>query len=129
MAAARRWAHEWYLGWNDLVDLQSLGHTVGGQGFSHESNLRLTPAQRREDLHRSDVVIRVWLGADIRPFSYPYGCFNDDIGSACRETGFAHAFTTQLLWVTRGANPLCLPRFDTIYVEAALEEELACHQR
>ena len=126
VGSMQRWAGEWYMGWDELVYLHSVGHTIGAHGYGHEPYLRLTPAQRRQDLRRIAAVLRGGLGADIRPFSYPYGSFDDDTCAACRETGFAHAFTTQRQWIDSDSDTHCLPRIDTIHVGKVLEEELAC---
>jgi len=123
-----RWARHWYLGWDDLVTMQSLGHTIGGHGFSHESYARLTAGQRRRDMRRVATVLRDGLGSDIRPFSYPYGSFDDDAAAQCQASGFPHAFTTQASCLTRTCSVLQLPRVDTIHVDAVLGEELACIQ-
>jgi hypothetical protein len=121
-----RWARRWYLGWDDLVRMESAGHTVGAHGFSHEPYTRMTPAQRREDMLKAADVLRSGLGPDIRPLSYPYGQFDSDTTVACRAAGFAHAFTTERDWITRGSDVFRLPRVDTIAVDAMLEQELAC---
>ena len=126
IGSSARWSRHWYLGWDDLAEMESLGHTIGGHGYSHEPYLRLTPNERREDMSRVARVLRDGLGADIRPFSYPYGSFDDETAVACRESGFVHAFTTESRWVTRGCDPLRLPRVDTIHVDTILKEESAC---
>ena len=123
-----RWARTWYLTWDQVVGLQSLGHTVGGHGYGHESYGRLSPEECRQDIHRAAAVLRSGLGADKRPFSYPYGSYNEDAVSACREAGFAHAFTTEQGWITQKSDPLALPRVDTMDVEAVLDEEVVCAQ-
>ncbi len=120
-----RWAQHWYLGWDELATMESLGHTIGGHGHDHEPYSRLTPAQRRDDVHRVAVLLRDGLGPDRRPFSYPYGQTDDGMCAACREAGFAHAFTTERRRVTRLDDVFSLPRVDTIDVEALLEEEEA----
>lgn len=123
IGSSARWARHWYLGWDDLVRMHSAGHTIGGHGFSHEPYGRLTPAEIRRDVIRSSLVLRRGLGADIRPFSYPYGSTSGPVYDACREAGFAQAFTTQRQWLTRRSGAMQLPRFDTIHVAAALRQE------
>ena len=123
-----RWARTWYLGWDDVVKLQTLGHTVGGHGHDHEPYSRLTPPGRRQDANRVASLIRAGIGAGIRPFSYPYGDCDEDTATVCREAGFAHGFTTQRGWITCDRDPLRLPRVDTIDVDAVLDEEFACAQ-
>ncbi len=128
VGASARWAPHWYLSWDDLAKMESLGHTVGGHGYRHEPYSRMTPAQHREDVRRTAAVLRGGLGPDIRPFSYPYGQCDEESCAACREAGFAHAFTTERRWVTRGSDVFRLPRVDTIDVEAVLEKEVSCPQ-
>ncbi len=121
-----RWAQHWYVSWEDLAEMQSLGHTIGGHGYSHEPYTRMSPEERRSDFHRIGSVLRNGLGPDIRPFSYPYGRFDAGTTGACRNEGFAQAFSTQAQWTDQGSDPFVLPRVDTIHLEAELESETAC---
>lgn len=126
IGSSLRWARNWYLNWEDLAAMQSLGHTIGGHGYSHDPLTRLTPPQQRDELKRVAVVLREGLGHDLRPLSYPYGIFNDDTVKACYDAGFAHAFTTQKRWAYRGEDVFRIPRFDTIDVSQVLEKEDLC---
>ncbi len=126
VGSAARWSQHWYLDWDDLTRMESLGHTIGGHGFSHEPYLRLTMAERHGDIRRVAKTLNDGLGKDIRPFSYPYGSFDDQTAGACRECGFVHAFTTVSRWVRDGDDPWRLPRVDTIHVDAAFEKEPTC---
>lgn len=128
VGSSKRWSREWYLTWDNLVEMQSLGHTIGGHGYTHESLARLTQAERRDDLRRSAAILRDGLGPDHRPLSYPYGRFDDATTDACRAAGFAHAFTTEKRWIDSGCDRLRLPRFDTIDVEKILPKEAVCQQ-
>ena len=123
-----RWSRNWYMKWDDIVRLEGLGHTIGGHGYGHEPYNRLNAAEGRRDIHRAAAVLRSGLGADVRPFSYPYGSFDENARAACREAGFAHAFATARGWITPRSDPYQLPRVDTIDVDAVLEEEFACIQ-
>ena len=126
IGSSARWARHWYLGWEDLVRMQAAGHTIGAHGYCHEPYTRLSPTERRQDLRRVAVVLRSGLGSDIRPLSYPYGQWDDDTRAACREAGFAHAFTTEKRWIIEGSDVFALPRVDTIDVGAVLEDEVEC---
>jgi peptidoglycan/xylan/chitin deacetylase (PgdA/CDA1 family) len=123
-----RWALHWYLTWDDLAGMQTAGHTIGGHAFAHEPYNRLTPAQRRDDLRRVAAVLRSGLGPDRRPFSYPYGRWDQDAGEACRDAGFVHGFTTERRLVRRSDSAFSLPRVDTVEVEAVLGQEVPCPQ-
>jgi peptidoglycan/xylan/chitin deacetylase (PgdA/CDA1 family) len=128
VGSSARWSKAWYLGWDDLVEMSALGHTVGAHGYTHEPLTRLALHERRQDLQRIAAVLRSGLGSDIRPVSYPYGQWDEDTCRACSEAGFAHAFTTQPHWITKASDALALPRVDTIKVDALLKEQVQCQQ-
>ena len=124
-----RWSRHWYLDWEDLVEMQTKGHTIGGHGHNHEPLSRLTPGELRHDMRKAAAVLNDGLGTDLRPFSYPYGDLTPDICEACRDAGFVHAFTTERGWATAECDPMHWPRIDTIYVETELKEKLPCMQQ
>ncbi len=120
------WAQAWYLGWDDIARMQELGHTIGGHGHRHEPYTHLTPSEQRRDMFEVAAVLRDGLGSGIRPFSYPYGCVDSETGAACKQAGFAHAFTTESRYIEPGTDPFQLPRIDTNQVNAALGQEHPC---
>ncbi|RME37688.1 MAG: polysaccharide deacetylase family protein, partial [Planctomycetota bacterium] len=122
VGSPRRWAKEWYLGWAELTSMQRMGHTIGGHGFLHEPYTNMSLMEARADLGRIATVLRAGLGPDRRPFSYPFGRFDRDIGRACKDAGFAEAFTTEEAWVRSRAPAHALPRVDTIRVGSFLPE-------
>lgn len=128
IGSTARWAQHWYMGWDQLVEMQSRGHTIGGHGYMHEPFSRMTQAQRCTDLKRSAEVLSAGLGADMRPFSYPLGRHDRASRQACRDAGFIQAFTTEANWVSRGVDTFQLPRVDTIGVTALLDGKTTCAQ-
>ncbi len=118
-----RWARHWYLGWDDVVKMQSAGHTIGGHGYTHNSYARLSPAAVRRDIARCALTLRDGLGPDMRPFSFPYGGIPESGAEKLAEAGFVHAFTTQSKFLEPGCDPLRIPRIDTIHVATRLNEE------
>lgn len=128
IGSASRWAKKWYMQWEQVKELESLGHTVGGHGFAHESYARLSEAEIRLDINRVEAVLRDGLGPDLRPFSYPYGGVTNMAQSLCAQAGFVHAFTTESRLLTKPVDPLALPRVDTIHIPAHLAKELPCPQ-
>jgi len=124
IGSSKRWARTWYLNWNHLAAMVSAGHTIGGHGYLHEPYTRLTRAQQRVDARRTAELLNEGLGPDLRPFSYPYGCYHDEALAAVTGAGFVQAFTTERRLLTRGDQALALPRVDTIHVDAQLGQEL-----
>ena len=110
------------------MKIQSLGHTIGGHGHVHEPYDRLTHEEIQKDVMQVAAVFRDGLGPDVRPFSYPYGSYNNHAVAACKKAGFVHGFTTHRGWTELHADPHRLPRIDTIDVYNVLREKLACHQ-
>ena len=128
VGSQKRWSRDWYLGWEDLVEMQSLGHSIGGHGDSHEPLTCLTPAQGRADIRQTARVLNDGLGPDIRPFSYPFGRYDEVTMASCSEAGFAACFTTEPHWIRSGTDARQLPRVDAMNVTAVLERDFACIQ-
>lgn len=124
IGSSKRWARTWYLDWNQLAEMTSAGHTIGGHGYLHEPYTRLTRAQQRVDARRTAELFDEGLGPDLRPFSYPYGCYHDEAVAAVAGAGFVQAFTTERRILASGDRAFALPRFDTIHVDAQLGQEL-----
>jgi hypothetical protein len=70
--------------------------------------------------------LREGLGADIRPFSYPFGDVTPAASEAISRAGFVQAFTTQQAWASPDADPLQVPRFDTIAIPLVSESKSCC---
>ncbi|MCH8149925.1 MAG: polysaccharide deacetylase family protein [Planctomycetes bacterium] len=126
VGSIKRWSRTWYLGWEDLVAMQALGHSIGGHGDSHEPITCLTTAQGRADIRQTACVLNDGLGPDIRPFSYPFGRYDEATMSSCREAGFAACFTTEPHRIRCDTDTRRLPRVDTMNVTAVLEKDFAC---
>lgn len=126
VGSTARWSRHWYLNWDDVARMQSLGHTVGGHGHAHVPFTRLSPDEVRIDIRKAGNILREGLGPEMRPFSFPYGSFCNSAVAACLDAGFAHAFATQSRWADGGCDPHRLPRVDTINVDLALKEVPLC---
>ncbi len=122
----RELARKWYLDGSALFALNAAGHTIGGHGFTHEPQARLSPREQLRDLSRSAAVLRSLLGPGERPLSYPFGSYNADVARHAAEVGFVQAFTTRPGWIRQGDRAFELHRVDTIAVDTFLEQELLC---
>lgn len=126
IGSTARWSRHWYLHWDDVAKMQSMGHTVGGHGHAHHPYTRLAADEVRVDVRKAGAILREGLGPELRPFSFPYGSFCNSAVEACVDAGFVHAFTTQSRWADAGCDPHRLPRVDTINVEVAMKEVASC---
>ena len=123
VGSTREFAKRWYSDWPQLADMQEAGHTIGGHGHLHEVYTRMTTEQQHKDLGRSASLLREVLGDRRRPFSYPYGGWNRQVGEMCKQAGFVQAFTTEPVWIGRADGDFRLGRCDTTAVDTFLEEE------
>ncbi|MCH8966538.1 MAG: polysaccharide deacetylase family protein [Planctomycetes bacterium] len=124
VGSSTEWSHRWYLGREDLATMQSLGHTIGGHGFDHDPYTRLALPDRIADLRCVADALREVLGPGARPFSYPFGRVDPKTTQACRNAGFAGAFTTEAHWIAQDGDVMRLPRIDTIHVTSVLTEAI-----
>ncbi len=123
-----RWSQHWYLSWDDLTALQSEGHTIGGHGYTHDPLAEMSLSDQWHDIQRISSMLHDGLGADRRPFSYPFGSFSDGTKDLVKQAGFAQAFSTKRNMVISGAGPYDLPRIDTIDVDAVMRKDQICPQ-
>ncbi len=126
IGSPRRWSQHWYLSWDDLSAMQSEGHTIGGHGFSHNPLAGMSLPDQWHDIKRSARLLHDGLGADQRPFSYPFGSFTQATTDLVQQAGFAQAFSTNRSLVASNAGLFDLPRVDTIDVDAVIHEIDLC---
>lgn len=126
VGSSAKWARQWYLAWNALTQMQSLGHSIGGHGYSHEPYSRLSPQQCIEDARKAVAILNQGLDPKPRPFSYPFGQTSDHARDAVKRAGFVHAFTTRSETASASAHPFDLPRVDTMHVRIARPEPTPC---
>ncbi len=119
VGSSARWARHWYLGWDDLVRMESAGHTIGGHGFQHEAYRRWDATAIEKDVRRVAAVLREGLGPEKRPFSFPFGSVPPRADEILSKADFVHAFTTEQAWANRQTAQHQIPRFDTIAVDEA----------
>lgn len=126
VGSSAEWWKKWYLSPAQVVELHHAGHTIGGHSYAHEPLARLTRAELEHDVHRSARALADLLGAAPRPFSYPFGSFNEDVIDVTRQAGFCAAVTTKSRAARADDEAFSLPRFDTIHLSAHLESEAPC---
>lgn len=119
-------ARRWYMSWDQVVDLQSRGHTIGGHGHRHEPLGRMAVAEQVRDFVHCHTLLTRHAGDRPRPFSYPFGGCNDDIARRCAFAGFANGFTTHRAWIGVTDDAHRLSRIDAVVAEGFVEKELAC---
>lgn len=79
-------AEEWKRLPPDLISIGS--HTV-----THPHLPSMSEKDARRELHESRVMLQELLNRDISTFSFPYGEYNDELITWCREVGYERVFT------------------------------------
>ncbi len=72
------------LSWEDIDELQSLGHEIGGHTFTHRNLGEISHQRVRDEVHQTFDVLEARSESPIH-FAWPYGKFSDVDASAVRE--------------------------------------------
>jgi peptidoglycan/xylan/chitin deacetylase (PgdA/CDA1 family) len=107
-------ATELYMTPQQVAELHSQGHVIGGHTTRHLGLSRQGPGERAADLEANLSMLRTQLGEDTRWFSFPFG---DDRNPAviddCRDHGVKYAFTMNRGHIVASSDVMALPRVDT----------------
>jgi peptidoglycan/xylan/chitin deacetylase (PgdA/CDA1 family) len=108
------------MAWDQLAALKATGlfdiesHTYWHPNFKIERK-RLKPAEFEEfvrsQLLKSRAVIEKHLALRPDLLAWPFGIYDDDLIRIARDCGFVAGFTIERRPVTRGDNPMALPRY------------------
>jgi peptidoglycan/xylan/chitin deacetylase (PgdA/CDA1 family) len=72
------------LSWEDIDELQSLGHEIGGHTFTHRNLGEISHQRVRDEVHKTFDVLEARSESSIH-FAWPYGKFSDIDASAVQE--------------------------------------------
>lgn len=98
--------------WCEVRGASRSGVTIGSHTVSHRNLSSLDQLGLREELERARAEIGAALGALPDEVAYPYGLHNVDVINAARHAGYTTGVTMQFGLVTRGQDPLALPRIN-----------------
>ncbi len=99
--------------WEEIRQLHSDGHEIGGHTLAHVNLTRCSQEERRRQIRGSKDAIEAALGSPIRLFSYPFGhlgTWDEDVCSEARAAGFDYALTAVPGTVGRDDNRWAVPR-------------------
>jgi peptidoglycan/xylan/chitin deacetylase (PgdA/CDA1 family) len=99
------------MSWDQLRELTAGGVTIGSQTASHPHMPRLSPAQNREQLSKSNARFQAELNMTPALFAYPYGEYGMDIEGLVAEMGFRAAFGQHSGVAYAGHDKYALPRW------------------
>ncbi|MCC6848711.1 MAG: polysaccharide deacetylase family protein [Deltaproteobacteria bacterium] len=98
---------------SEISELASHGIAIGSHALTHRSLARLPEETQRTEAERSRTVLESLTGRPVAAFAYPYGTradYDERTAATLRGAGYRLAFTSQHGAITRGSDPLSLPR-------------------
>ena len=99
-----------YMTWDNLFDLERSGMEIGSHTANHLPLTTLTPAQQRDELRLSKLMLE-WKGMKtIYSFSYPNGAYDDSIVAMLAEEDYLTAVTGEAGLNNTETNPYLLHR-------------------
>lgn len=115
-----------YMDWELLQKSQERGVEIGNHTHSHAYILNLPVAERydvfREELTKSQQMIKGHLGVLPETFAYPYGELDDAMKQIVKESGFKSAAAQNSGVIYTGTDPYKCPRFPMSEAYAAPEK-------
>lgn len=115
------------LTWDDLKEMQSLGHEIGSHTVTHADLGALTPDDARQELSESKRVLEGNLGQPVQFFAYPFGARHNcpaEYLPMIRELGYEAAFSCHGGVVTSHFRGQILPRLAMPYFRSLTHLEL-----
>jgi poly-beta-1,6-N-acetyl-D-glucosamine N-deacetylase len=103
--------------------------TIGCHSAHHLPLNKLSQAEQEQEISIAKQKLELWLGHEMRYFSYPKGMFDERTVGILRHLGFELAATTEERLICPGKNneldPLILPRYYVI--DDGYFSEAVCH--
>lgn len=103
---------EQFMNWDDVLDLQRQGWTIGSHGVAHLDLTRQPATHVERELADSKWAIESRLGQTCRHFSYTWGRYTPALQDAVKDAGYASAASGMHGPPTSNSDPYALPRID-----------------
>lgn len=85
-----------YVFWDDVLEMQRLGHEIGAHTLTHSDLTTLTTADMEREINLSRNYLLKNGIHSVNSFAYPYGAYNPAIQKLVREAGFTIARSADL---------------------------------
>ena len=83
-----------FMGWEEILQIHRLGHTVGSHSIGHHFLTEIPLAQAKDEIYNSKALIEERLGFPVQFFCYPAGRFNAAIQRMVEAARYKAAFAT-----------------------------------
>jgi len=101
--------------WSVVEQIAKSGISVGSHTVTHPRMSGLSEAEAEMEVSLSQAIIENRIGKAVDTFAYPYGDYTPAVRRVV-ERRFRWACGTQLSFVSRTSDPVCLPRIDAYYL-------------
>lgn len=108
---SKAFSNEFYLSYEDVLEIKSLGHTIGGHGH-YSYDLRFEDLDTIESEIFKMNAFLTNLMQDVKYYAYANGGYNEFVINKLSEFNFDLAFTTGHRLVQISDKPLEIPRID-----------------
>ncbi|MDN5363787.1 MAG: hypothetical protein PWQ91_848 [Eubacteriales bacterium] len=71
-----------------LQKIAAYGHEIGSHGYSHPHPTALSPQENREELIKTEKIIKKITGRKVKLFAPPYGEYNQEVLDVAAELGY-----------------------------------------
>jgi peptidoglycan/xylan/chitin deacetylase (PgdA/CDA1 family) len=115
------------LSWQDIGEMQQMGHEIGSHTVSHPDLGALAPAKVRREMADSKKTLEDRLQRPVRWFAYPFGGpsnFRPEYLPLARELGYEACFSALSGFIQPNMRGQILPREAMPYFRSLLNLEL-----
>lgn len=86
---------DWFASRDQLLEIQSAGHALGGHGFAHVPYDQLSAKDQAADMHRAQELMNREFGAMARTVAFPYGRYTSETIPIALGSGYTFCFTLE----------------------------------
>lgn len=97
-----------YLSWQQIQEMHNRHTEIGSHTMTHMALNELSPAERRQEIVDSKILLEQHLGTPVEFLAYPYGQFDTAIQEILREAGYRGACSGIAGFNLKGGNAYAL---------------------
>jgi peptidoglycan/xylan/chitin deacetylase (PgdA/CDA1 family) len=104
--------HDTYMDWGEVGEMAAAKVSFGSHALSHRILTQIERDDARQEIRESKRLIEEKLGNAITAIAYPNGNCDPEIEKMVDESGFKMGFIMGGGYVSKGSNPMTLPRIN-----------------
>ena len=84
-----------FLNWSMVTEMQKKGNVFGSHGHNHFKMTNLSLQESKYEFIKSKELYELNTGKELKLFSFPYGCYNNNLLSLSIECGYKNCFNSK----------------------------------